>query len=138
MDGSQIRKIGRESRQQVIKWLDGWQPLPEDEAGATRSCKRCGPNGDNGRRTYRAWSLGALRFPSQAWSLEAMGTAYQNAEQNVRVDGAPRLTAFRRRRGARCATSEFIFWRKFWMYVNGTAGTVDVVDMRRANLSIRG
>jgi len=27
-----------------------WQPLPGDKAGAVRSCKQRGPNGDNGRK----------------------------------------------------------------------------------------
>jgi hypothetical protein len=95
MDGSQGRKIGHESCQDVIKWLHGSLYL-ETKQALCDHVNNAVRTGIMGERTYRAGFLGALQFPSQAWSLEAKTTAHQIADQNVRVDGAPRLTAFRR------------------------------------------
>jgi hypothetical protein len=134
VDGSQIREIGCKSRQEVIERLDGNLRLKTKQRRA-RSCKRCDPNGGNGRRTYRARSLGTLRNSLCEHGHWAQRGHHASEREVKRPSGSARSAKDSPRSGAWRTASEFKFWQKFWMCANWTASAVVDVDVRRADLS---
>ncbi len=91
MYGSQMREIGGESRQEVIKRLDGSLHLETKQHVARAiNVKRCGENGNNESKDAQdPEPRRAARFPLQAWSLGA-----KKATAHIRMRSEEKATVW--------------------------------------------